>query len=78
MSDPASRSRALLNAIMLAVLIWGLLLALGVRVYRGSWLGAAIVAGCTVLFVGSWWLLLYMRETRENGERGPRGAQKRP
>ena len=62
---------------MLAVLIWGLLLALGVRLYRGSWTGAAIVAGCTVLFVGSWWLLLYMRKRRGDGNGGRRDHRER-
>ena len=46
---------------MLAVLVWGLMLALGVRLFRGSWLGAGVVLGCTLLFLGGWQLLLYSR-----------------
>ena len=42
--------------LMLAILTWGLLLALGTFLFGGnqSLMRAAIVAGCTLAFLGLW------------------------
>jgi len=52
--------------IMLAVLAWGLLLALGTYLFGGNQplLRAAIVAGCTLGFLGLWLAALAMRQRR--------------
>ena len=52
--------------IMLAVLVWGLLLALGTYLFGGNQpaLRAAIVAGCTLAFLGLWLAALAMRQRR--------------
>jgi high-affinity Fe2+/Pb2+ permease len=52
--------------IILAVLIWGLLLALGTYLFGGNQplLRAAIVAGCTFGFLGLWLAALAVRQRR--------------
>ena len=42
--------------LMVAILVWGLLLALGTFLFGGNQplLRAAIVAGCTLAFLGLW------------------------
>jgi high-affinity Fe2+/Pb2+ permease len=52
--------------IMLAVLGWGLLLALGTYLFGGNQplLRAVIVAGCTLGFLGLWLAALVMRQQR--------------
>jgi hypothetical protein len=52
--------------IMLAVLAWGLLLALGTYLFGGNQPGlrAAIVALCTLAFLGMWWTALALRKRR--------------
>ena len=64
MSAEKKRPHFALHMIMLAVLVWGILLAIGVLIFRGSWLGAAIVLGCTCGFVG-FWKLLASRKARD-------------
>ncbi len=54
-------SKQITAAIMIGVLVWGLVIALGVLLFRRSWPGFFIVAGCTVAFVGIWKLLLNVR-----------------
>jgi hypothetical protein len=52
--------------IMLAVLAWGLLLALGTYLFGGNQPGlrAGIVVGCTLAFLGLWWGALAMRKRK--------------
>ncbi len=60
---PAADHTATTRWIMLAVLIWGMLLALGTFLFGGNqpvW-RAAIVAGCTLAFLGFWWAALTVR-----------------
>ncbi len=64
----------LLHAIMVAILVWGCLLSLGVLLFRGSWLGAGIGMACTLGFLGCWKLLLWRRE-RRGGERRQEGER---
>jgi hypothetical protein len=51
-----SQSTSLMRWLMLAVLIWGLLLALGTFLYGRNLplLRAGIVAGCTLAFLALW------------------------
>jgi len=52
--------------IMVAVLVWGGYLALGALQARGnhpSWRGL-IIFGCTLAFLGFWWLALTLRARR--------------
>jgi len=65
--EPASpQARNLTQWIMLAVLVWGLMLALGTYLFGGNQPGlrAAIVAGCTVGFLGLWLAALASRRRR--------------
>ena len=52
--------------IMLAVLIWGLILALGTYLFGGNQPGlrAAIVTACTLAFLALWWTALALRKRR--------------
>jgi len=54
--SPAAGRIAATRWLMLAVLIWGLLLALGTFLFGGNQplLRAAIVVGCTLGFLGLW------------------------
>jgi hypothetical protein len=65
--EPASRPNVT-RWIMLAVLAWGLLLALGTYLFGGNQpeLRAAIVAGCTLAFLGLWWAALVLRKRQED------------
>jgi hypothetical protein len=66
MSDsdgPAAARTAATRWLMLAVLVWGLLLALGTFLFGGNqplW-RAAIVAGCTLAFLALWMAALAAR-----------------
>jgi hypothetical protein len=55
--------------LMLTILAWGLLLALGTYLFGGNQplLRAAIVAGCTICFLGIWLTALAVRRGRSNG-----------
>jgi hypothetical protein len=62
--EPVRESRpAALRWVMLAVLVWGLLLALGTFLFGGNQplVRAAIVAGCTLAFLGLWMVALAIR-----------------
>jgi hypothetical protein len=50
--------------LMLSILVWGLLLALGTFLFGGNQpvLRAAIVAGCTLAFLGLWAAALALRQ----------------
>ena len=52
--------------IMMAVLVWGLLLALGTYLAGNNHPGwrAVIVAGCTLGFLGLWLVALALRQRR--------------
>lgn len=52
--------------IMLALLIWGTILATSAFVHGRSLMleRAAIVFGCTVLFLGFWWAMIAHRNWR--------------
>ena len=54
--------------LMLTILAWGLLLALGTYLFGGNQplLRAAIVAGCTFGFLGLWLAALVVRRGRSN------------
>jgi|GEM_PF-2677898 hypothetical protein len=79
MKEPAapgadSKTRSLTTWIMVAVLVWGGLLALGSYLFGGTLpvLRAAIVFGATVAFLGLWLAALAMRKhrlARESDER---------
>lgn len=64
--EPTSSPVNLTRWIMLAVLVWGLLLALGTYLFGGNQpvIRAAIVAGCTLGFLGLWLTALAMRQRR--------------
>lgn len=71
MKEPApphadSKTSGLTTWIMLAVLVWGALLALGSYLFGGTLpaLRAAIVFGATVGFLGLWMGALTMRKRR--------------
>jgi hypothetical protein len=51
--------------LMLAILAWGLILALGTFLFGGNQpvLRAAIVAGCTLAFLGVWAAALAVRRS---------------
>ena len=52
--------------IMVAVLVWGGYLAIGASQARGNhanWRGL-IIFGCTLAFLGFWWLALTLRARR--------------
>ena len=66
MSDvdrPTAGRVAAMRWLMLAILVWGLLLALGTFLFGGNQplLRAAIVAGCTLAFLGFWLAALAVR-----------------
>jgi len=66
MSDsdrPVSGRNATMRWLMLAILVWGLLLALGTFLFGGNQpvLRAGIVAGCTLAFLGFWMAALAVR-----------------
>ena len=66
MTDNASNSvkqAALTRWLMLAILLWGLILALGTFLFGKNqpMLRAAIVAGCTLAFLGLWAAALAVR-----------------
>jgi hypothetical protein len=54
--------------IMLAVFVWGLVLALGTYLFGGNQpvLRAAIVVGCTLGFLGLWSAALAVRRRNED------------
>jgi len=56
MESPTSGRIAATHWLMVAVLVWGLLLALGTFLFGGNQplLRAAIVIGCTLGFLGLW------------------------
>jgi len=60
----------ILNLIMGAILVWGSLLALGVLLFRKSWLGAGIALTCTLVFLGGWKLLLLRRGGKRRAGQG--------
>jgi len=66
MSEAATSKPSLTTWIMLAVLAWGALLALGSYLFGGTHpvLRAAMVLGVTVVFLGLWALALAMRKRR--------------
>ena len=53
-----------------AILVWGSLLALGVLLFRKSWLGAGIALTCTLVFLGGWKLLLLRRGGKRRAGQG--------
>jgi hypothetical protein len=62
--EPVLENRpAALRWVMLSVLVWGLLLALGTFLFGGNQplVRAAIVAGCTLAFLGLWIAALAVR-----------------
>jgi hypothetical protein len=68
-----AKSRDLTRWIMLAVLAWGLLLALGTYLFGGNHpeLRAAVVAGCTLAFLGLWWGALAFAPHRQAPDEQP-------
>ena len=67
MEQPEPRPDALLKLVMLAVLIWGSAIALGVLIFgRNPIAGAAIVMACTLGFLGIWRLLIVHRLGRQS------------
>jgi hypothetical protein len=46
---------------MLAVLVWGVILSIGVYYRWKRWQGCALVLACTLVFIGGWKLLLVFR-----------------
>jgi lipopolysaccharide export LptBFGC system permease protein LptF len=65
------QTRYLLMGIMLAVIAWGVLHAVGAVGFNGNpWRGAIVIAS-SAAFVGLWWLLLAGRRPR-----GSEGSEK--
>lgn len=73
MADEQADHRRMLRYLMLAVLIWGSLLALGVTLfgfdqatgavkYSPNLARGAIVEGCVLCFLACWWWLVARRE----------------
>ena len=62
------KSVPLLRWIMLAVLVWGLILAAGAYRFGGNQplLKAIIIATCVVAFLGFWLAALALRQRRAN------------
>jgi len=62
-SDPqsAANSRTLLVVLMLVVLGWGLLIALGVLIHGNRPVQSLYVVGATLGFLGLWGLMLWIR-----------------
>ena len=60
---PAASQTATMRWLMAAILVWGLLLALGTFLFGGNQplLRAGIVAGCTLAFLGFWLAALAVR-----------------
>ncbi len=56
---------AAMRWLMLAILVWGLLIALGTFLFGGNQpvLRAAIVVGCTLAFLGLWIAALAVRRS---------------
>jgi high-affinity Fe2+/Pb2+ permease len=71
-AEPSSTPTSTVRWIMLSVLAWGLLLALGTYLFGGSQplLRAAIVAGCTLAFLAFWLAALAMRQRRIKRDAG--------
>ena len=61
--SPTAGRMTAIGWLMLAILVWGLLLALGTFLFGGNQplLRAAIVAGCTLAFLGLWIAALAVR-----------------
>jgi len=61
---PAADQTSTTRWLMLAILVWGLILALGTFLFGGNQpvLRAAIVAGCTLAFLGLWIAALAVRQ----------------
>ena len=71
MTDNASdraKPAALTRWLMLAILMWGLILALGTFLFGKNQplLRAAIVAGCTLAFLGLWTAALAVRRAKHS------------
>ena len=71
MSDvdrPTAERPDITRWIMLAILVWGLVLALGTFLFGGNQplLRAAIVAGCTMAFLGLWLAAMAVRKRSAN------------
>jgi hypothetical protein len=66
MTHSASPRRNLTTWIMLAILVWGAVLALGSYLFGGNHpeLRAAIVLAATLAFLGLWWAALAVRRRR--------------
>lgn len=62
--------------IMLAILIWGTVLATSAFINGRSMVleRAAVVFGCTVFFLGLWWAVLTHRNWRLRRERESKGT----
>lgn len=50
--------RRTLRYVMIAVLVWGVILSIGVYYRWRKWQGFLLVLSCTLVFVGIWKLLL--------------------
>jgi len=63
---PESAPLPIIVSIMVAVFIWGAVLALGTFLFGGNHplLRAAIVGGCTLGFLGLWIAALILRQRR--------------
>jgi membrane protein DedA with SNARE-associated domain len=74
---PSTPSHRVIFYIMLAVFVWGALLALGAYFYGGNrqLLKADIILGCVAIFLGLWAILLRARARRM--EREAIGSQDR-
>ncbi len=61
MAPSNPKPRTVIHAIMVVLLIWGCILAVGVLLRTESWRAFAIVVACMVVFVGVWKVLLGSR-----------------
>ncbi len=68
MIGPRGAGQWMISAIMLAVLIWGAVLAAGAFLFNFDWRKGVIVYSFTAAFLLFWGVMLAIREmTRRNG-----------
>ena len=77
MTDIPKRQPSLIGWIMLSLLVWGLLLAIGSWLYGGNHplLRAAIIFGVTLAFLGFWLLMLKTKPSVLEGNKGSKEMQ---
>jgi hypothetical protein len=65
--QPPKDQNRLIALIMVAVIVWGAVLAAGAYLAKQDARLPAIVMGCVCAFLFFWWLMLANRRRREQG-----------